>query len=151
MYVELTKMIVIRWTGKCDLTHCSLKSNPNDKQKLAPIFVLRSSHQAWTRSFLLENILQLGPTHGDSTKMSILPQSLQAQRITWLWCRTRAFLRAVNMRLTYVGVTQSVNSNLHQGKMKNGCVSQRTLHIKEPRLEDYQTPGQPVFNSSIKT
>jgi len=48
-------------------------------------------------------------------------------------------------------VTRSVNSSLHQGKIKNESSSQCILHIKEPRLEDYQTPGQRVFNSSIKT
>jgi len=55
------------------------------------------------------------------------------------------------MRLTCGEVTQSVNSSLHQGKMKNECVSQGALHIKEPRFEDYQTPGQRAFDSSIKT
>jgi len=45
-------------------------------------------------------------------------------------------------------VTRSVNSSLHQGEMKNECASQHTLHIKEPRLEGYQTPGQRAFNSA---
>lgn len=161
IYVGLPKMavirwtsdVIIRWTGKCDLSLCPWKSYPNGWFQ----FVFSSiSSKLGTEAFSWRAFCNPVPHVRTQEKFASFPTiilfvdtvTLQALRLTWLQCRTNAFPAAVHMPLTCGEVTQSVNSSLHQGEMKNECASPHTLHIKEPRLEGYQTPGQRAFNSA---